>query len=192
MSCFLPPPNLDCAPHDHPSFVSARSAALLAVIASAALAIAGCGGGDDTTTASTGASGASGVGGTTPLSEEEFVSQANAICADVNSQIAALQAPTNDLPSLADFAQQGLEIIQPVLEQFQALVPPEDLQAQFDDYVSAVQHQTDLDQQLADAATAGDAQEVNSLVKQLQTADNDQAASDLGLDECAKDTQPQG
>lgn len=175
-----------------PSFASARSAALL-VIATAALAIAGCGGDDDTTTASTGASGATGAGGSA-LTEEEFVSQADAICADVNGQIEGLQAPTasDDLATLSDFAQQGLDIVEPAVEQFQALVPPEDLQDQWEDYLSSVEDQVDLDRQLADAAAAGDTQEVNSLVDQLNAGNNNQAAADLGLDECAKDPEPQG
>jgi hypothetical protein len=172
-----------------PSFVSARSAALL-LIATAALAIAGCGG-DDETTSSTGASGATGVSGT-PLSEEEFVSQADAICATVNSRIEGLQAPRNDLASIADFAQQGLEIVQPALQELQALVPPEDLQAQFDDYVSRVEDQVDLQDQLGAAAAAGDTEEVDSLIEQLQAGNNNEAARDLGLNECAKDASPQG
>ncbi|MDX6582463.1 MAG: hypothetical protein QOI10_1647 [Solirubrobacterales bacterium] len=168
-----------------------RATGLAAVCATAAIAIAGCGGGSDSTTASTGASGATGASGT-PLSQEEFVSQANAICADLNTQLEGLKPPTNDPASIADFASQGLAIIEPVFEQLQALTPPADLQSQFDDYVAAAQQSIDKEKELQAAAEAGDAGQVKSLVAYLNAHSNDPAARALGLDECAKDPQPQG
>src|SRR4051812_3226990 len=78
------------APMSRRSRVFSLPAAILAIGAIAiAIAIAGCGGGGDSTTASTGASGATGAGGTA-LSQADFVSQANAACADANSQVEAL------------------------------------------------------------------------------------------------------
>jgi hypothetical protein len=162
------------------------------VIIGAAIAVAGCGGGDDSTSATDGASGASGAANTTPLSEEDFVSQANAICADGNSQVEALPTPGQDLAGLADYAQQVLDIGNPLLLQLDALVPPEDLADKYDEYISSSQDQAQLDSQLVEAAQAGDTQEVKSLVKQLNAANNDALANDLGLTECAKDVQPQG
>ena len=157
----------------------------------AALAIAGCGG-DDETTDATGASGASGAAGA-PLTEEEFVSQGNAICADVNSGIVALQAPTgDDLDGLATFASQGLEITEPALASFQALTPPGDLQATFDEYVTQAADQIEQTKELQAAAEAGDEQQVQSLLDELNSVDNDQSARALGLDECAQDVDPQG
>jgi hypothetical protein len=167
-------------------------AALLATCATAAIAVAGCGGGDDTSSTTAGASGASGVSGTA-LSQDDFVSQGNSICADANSQIEALGAlSSTDLASLGDYAQQVLDIGQPLAAQLQELVPPEDLQNQFDDYVAGVQKGLDLDSQLVDAAKAGDTQEANSLIQQIKANDNDDEAKALGLTECAKDPQPQG
>jgi len=162
---------------------------VLAGVAAMAIAIAGCGGDDDTT--DTGATGASGASGTA-LTQEEFVSQANAICADANSQVEALQAPGNDIQSAGDYASQVVDISAPLIEQMAALVPPADLQAQFDDYVQSVRDQSDLAQQLADAADAGDTQQAQSIAQQLQAADNDPQAKALGLTECAKDAHPQG
>ncbi len=169
------------------------SHALAVLAAGAAIAAAGCGGGDDSSsTSTTGASGASGASGATPLSQEEFISQGNAICADVNSQIEGLQKPTNDFQSLADYAHQGIAIVAPALEQFRALVPPEEIADQVDAYLDTVEQQTELDRQLEQAAEDHDAQQVNSLVKQLQAIDADKEAAALGLTECAKDAQPQG
>ncbi len=86
----------------------------------AALAVAGCGGGDDNST--TGTSGATGASGAA-LSEQEFVSQANAACKEANDKIAALKAPT-DLPSTADFASQAESIDNDVYAKLAALTPP--------------------------------------------------------------------
>src|SRR3954453_3608024 len=97
------------------SLPRALSAALLATCAAAAIAIAGCGGGDDTSSTTAGVSGAPGASGGA-LSQDEFVSQANAICADANSQIEALPTLTsNDLQTLGNYAQQVLKIGQPLV-----------------------------------------------------------------------------
>ncbi|MDX6581015.1 MAG: hypothetical protein QOI10_199 [Solirubrobacterales bacterium] len=172
---------------------SKKTKTLSLVAATAALAIAGCGGGSDTSSSTTGATGATGASGGTPLSQAEFVSQANAVCADGNGQIEALQAPaSNDLQSLGSYAQDVLDIADPLIQQLQAIVPPADLQSDYDAYVAAIQDQNDLDQQLAEAANSGDTAQVKSILQELQAVDTDPQAKALGLDECAKDAQPQG
>src|SRR4051812_46029041 len=75
-------------------------AAIAGCVAVGALAFAGCGGGSSSST-TTGASGASGTAGSTPLSQDEFVSQANAACKQVNDQVAALKAPAQTLSAQA-------------------------------------------------------------------------------------------
>ena len=165
--------------------------ALLALAAAASLAVAGCGGDDDTTATTAGVSGATGASGT-PLSQDEFASQANAICSDVNDQLRGLEAPTNDLDSIAAFTKEGLAIVEPALQQFQTITPPEDLQSTWDQYLSSAQQQIDLDKQLQAAAEAGDTEQVKSLIKQVQALNNDALAKKLGLDTCAEETTPQG
>jgi hypothetical protein len=164
--------------------------ALLTLAAAAALAVAGCGGDDDTTDTS-GTSGATGASGA-PLTQEEFVSQGNAICTDVNDQLNAMQAPTNDLDSIAQFAADGLAIIEPALAEFQGITPPADLQATYDEYLSNAEQQVELTKQLQAAAEAGDGQEVQSLLTEIQKLDNDELDKELGLTVCGEDTSPQG
>jgi hypothetical protein len=164
--------------------------ALLALAAATALAVAGCGGDDDTTDTS-GTSGATGASGA-PLTQDEFVSQGNAVCSDVNDQLNAMQAPSNDLDSIAQFASDGLAIIEPALAEFQGMTPPADLQSTWDEYLSNAEDQVELTKQLQTAAEAGDAQEVNSLLPQIQKLDSDALDRELGLDVCAEDTSPQG
>jgi hypothetical protein len=164
----------------------------LVLVCGAVIAIAGCGGGDDSsTTASTSAGVATGL---TPLSQEDFVSQANAVCADVNSQIEALAPPTNDVASVAKFTKQGLAIVVPAAEKLAEIVPPADLQGRYTQWLGALAKQVSLEQGIQSAAQAGDADTVNASIKELQSENevNDQLASALGLTECAKDAQPQG
>ena len=160
----------------------------LAAAAVTALVIAGCGGDDDTTSTS-GTSGATGVSGT-PLSEEEFVSQVNSICADGNDQVEALGAPPNSIEGLGDYAREIIDISEPLIAQLEAVTPPEDLQSDYDAYVEAVKSQIELDEQLATAADAGDTKEVQSLAQELEQNDTDSTATALGLTECAKDPEP--
>jgi hypothetical protein len=168
----------------------------LFLICAALLAIAGCGGGDDSssTTTAAGVSGATGASGATPLSQDEFLTQANTICATLNKEIEALQAPTNDMQSIADFASQGLALVQPAFDQFSALQPPDELADQWEAYLADAQKQIDLDKQLLAAAQDNDAGAVNDTVKQLQrqSDSNNQLASQMGLTECAKNASPQG
>ncbi len=159
---------------------------LVAVAVVATIGIAGCGGGDDTTDSAV-TTGATGTGGA-PLSQEEFVSQGNAICEDVNSQLATLEAPTNDMATIADFAEQGLAITEPALAEFEALTPPEELQSTFDEYLSQAREQLAKTQELQAAAEAGDAEQVQSLLTEIQALEGDPLAKELGLDVCAQDT----
>src|SRR4051794_21743553 len=75
-------------------------AAIAGCVAVGSLALAGCGGGGSSST--TGASGTSGAAGTTPLSQDEFVSQANAACTQYNDAVGALKHPSSS--SMSDIA----------------------------------------------------------------------------------------
>jgi len=163
-----------------------------AICAASAIAVAGCG--SSSTTASTGASGASGATGASgaALSQTEFVSQANAICADVNNQIQALKAPSSDLGSIATFASEGLGIVKPALQKFQGMTPPANLQAKWDAFLSQGQTQISAEEALQSAAQAGNTAQVQAAVAKIKSQHSDAPARALGLTECAKNVQPQG
>jgi hypothetical protein len=167
-------------------------AAAIGCIAAASLAVAGCGGGSSSST--TGASGASGTAGSTPLSQDEFVSQANAACKDSNDQVAALKAPAQTLSAQAATIEQEIPIVTSGLAKLTAITPPADLQSKYDQWLSEAKQQVTLATELAAAAKANDTAKAQSVAKQLQ-ANNDQnhsLAVDLGLTECAKNVTPQG
>ena len=162
---------------------------VLSVIAVGCLAfVAGCGGGGSSTTS--GASGASGVSGATPLSQDEFVSQANALCKDVNDKVAALPALTPD--NLATVTQQIVDISTNALPQLEQITPPENLQAQWDQFVAAVKAQNPIAEDLIKAAKAGDNAALQQAANKLKATSPDSIAQDLGLSECAAKATPGG
>jgi hypothetical protein len=170
-------------------------AAIAGCIAVGALAVAGCGGGDDSTTTEAGASGASGAQGSTPLSEDEFVSQGNEACAEANDQTEALQLPGGDEPitALAEPFRESAQITQEAYDKLVALTPPEDLEQKFNEFLAQGKAAIADAEKAADAAEAGDTQEVQTIIDQAQQREKqtDALASSIGLDECAKDVQPQ-
>ncbi len=168
-------------------------AAIGGCIAVGALALAGCGGGSST---STGASGASGVSGSAPLSQDEFVSQANAACKESNDKVAALKAPTSttsiqdQIPTL----EQDIAIANDTYTKLNAITPPSNLQAKYTAYLNAGKGQIALANQLLDAAKANDTSKLQQIAPKLNAgkAQSDAQAKALGLTECAKDVRPQG
>jgi hypothetical protein len=167
-------------------------AAIAGCVAVGSLAVAGCGGGSDSST--TGASGTSGAAGSTPLSQDEFVSQANAACKDANDQIVALKAPASTVTAQAATVSQEIPIINSSLSKLTAITPPADLQSKYSQWLSEAKQQVSLATQLVDAAKANDTAKVQAIGQQLgaNSDKNNALARDLGLTECAKDISPQG
>jgi hypothetical protein len=168
-------------------------AVIAGCIAVGALAFAGCGGGSST---STGASGASGASGAAPLSQDEFVSQANAACKESNDKVAALKAPSatasiqDQIPTL----EQDIAIANDTYTHLNAITPPSNLQAKYTAYLNAGKGQIAFANQLLDAAKANDTSKLQQIAPKLNAgkAQADAQAKALGLTECAKDVRPQG
>ena len=153
--------------------------ALLAALG--ALAVAGCGGDDDTTDTTAGASGASGVSGAA-LTEQEWLTQADAICAAGNKEI---DQAGNDLfggqqPTDAQIEQFANDVLIPNVQgqhdAIEALTPPEtmadDVTQLLDDLDAALNEVRDDPSSIAASDNAGPFAQVN------------QEAKDLGLKEC--------
>ena len=152
-----------------------RITALLAVALAAGLVAAGCGDDDDdtaatTSAATTGATGATGASGA-PLSEDEFVKQANQICAQVNKKIEGGGGGQGG--SVEDFANDTLiPAVDDGLAELGQLTPPE---ADADQYSQLLDEGQDaLDGLKNDPGSIGP-----QTFKQFN-----QMAKDLGLDEC--------
>lgn len=159
-----------------------RNLTRLLALALAALAFAavGCGGDDDEGT-DTGATGATGVSGA-PLTQEEFISQADAICRtsgqDIDQEANSLFS--GGQPSQAEIDQFADEILVPGLQEqadgIRALTPPEgdeeEIGTMLDELEQAID-EIEQDPSLLQASDdAGPFAEVN------------QMAQDYGLEEC--------
>ncbi|WP_243057946.1 hypothetical protein [Nocardioides sp. SR21] len=137
-----------------------RSLLLVPALALSFGFLAGCGGSDEE-----------------PLSSEEFVKQADKICADGNAELeeAAGDIDPNNAEDVEGFVQDVLvPNIQGQHDDLEELVPPEDDQDTFDDMLAALQEGLD---QLSDDPS-------------LITSDSDifgdanEEAQELGLTEC--------
>lgn len=168
-------------------------AGAIGCVAIGAVALAGCGGGSDTS--STGASGTSGASGTA-LSQDEFVSQANAICKEQNTQVEALKAPTaNSTPTeQLPILEQNITIATDTYGKLAAITPPSDMQAKYTQYLSGGKAQIGLANDLVAAIKANDSAKIQSIATQINAGNSksNSEAGDLGLTECAKDARPQG
>ena len=172
-------------------------ATIAGCVAVGALPFAGCGGSSSSsTTVASGASGASAAAGTAPLSQDEFVSQANAACKESNDKVAALKAPSatasiqDQIPTL----EQDIAIANDTYTQLSAITPPSNLQAKYTAYLNAGKGQIAFANQLLDAAKANDTSKLQQIAPKLNAGKSqaDAQAKALGLTECAKDVRPQG
>lgn len=128
---------------------------------------------------------ACGGGGGARLSEEEFQSQANAICAKYQKQLNALGSPTS-IEEIPDLVDQALEILNKEVDEIAALNPPEDLQSDFDKMIAASDKTKAAADDLSAAAKSGDQAAVQKALEEGNAASKeaDQLATNLGLTEC--------
>jgi hypothetical protein len=158
-----------------------------------AITLAGCGGGGTSTGAST-AAGASRMPGTTPLSQHEFVSKANAACKDYNRKYQALKAPSNSTRSIAAFGARVIPLMDDTYAKLSALRPPTDLRARYRQYQSDAKKQIAFANDVESAAKLHDAGLTHYVAHkgQAHKARLDSEARALSLTECAKSVHPQG
>jgi hypothetical protein len=144
---------------------------LVGVGVGALLAATGCGAGDDGR-----------------LSEEEFLDRGNRICADLETDLDAVEEPQS-LDELSTQLTESQRIFEDALGELRDLRPPEDLQADYDRLLSTGDDALEAIDRVKQAADEGDVAEVQRIVQEAQQADeeSDAIARDLGLDACATD-----
>ena len=161
---------------------------VVGVLVAIIVAIASAGGDDDDSV-----SPVEGVGGgdDASVSKSEFISEADAICAEANAAIASLSAsPVADDPAL--LAEQQYEYTRGQLEQLQTLTPPEGDRSRLNAFYTALRDQIEVlnKQQLAtqradDAALAEVSTELPDAQAELRAA-----AADYGFQDCGKEGEP--
>jgi hypothetical protein len=149
----------------------AWTGAVAGTFAAAALA-AGCGGG----------------GGGDRLTKEEYIQQADAICADATEQIDALGQPQS-LEDLAAMTKQAVAIAADQLEKLRALVPPEEIEEQVNRAYDLLEQQNGVADEIVAAAEAGDAEKIQQLVDEAAPLEQegDDIAANIGLQECGSE-----
>lgn len=142
-------------------------------VAVASVGLAACGGGDDENNSQ--------------LSYADFGREANELCKKTNDRIEPLSQkatgePQNDAPIIA----QVLDIQEPAVEEFKKLKPPDELQTDYDTFVSVSDEQIAGLKEAEAAAKAGDKATYQAKLQELQPldAESDAAASRLGAGAC--------
>ena len=140
-----------------------RSATILVV----AVALGGCGGGGD--------------GGR--LSDDEYRRRADAICAQANADLRALEPP-GSLEAMKDFVDEAKPIAQRAVDELDELGPPADLGAAHDRWVQQNRRVVVLLGKVADAQNLPDAASNAREFDRVTKETNETARDDLGLDAC--------
>jgi hypothetical protein len=162
-----------------------RSSRLAVVAVAAGLAIAGCGGDDDETTADEGTSGATGAVAAEPIALDDWIEQADTICAEESAAIDEAAAQTfaageqPDEAALTEFADETvIPSLQAQHDAVSALPPPEGEEEAAEELLDSLQSAIEEVEQdpsaLADQTAEGAFAEANAL------------AAELGLLECGE------
>jgi hypothetical protein len=129
-----------------------------------------------------------GDGGGDRLSEEEFRTQANAICAEYNQKIGDLGSPPSpeEIPGYVD---QVIPLVEDGLAELRALNPPAELEQDYDAMLDETAEALPAARALGEAAANQDVAALQEAIEQGQQADEeaDRLAASLGLDTCASD-----
>lgn len=142
-----------------------------AVVALTALAVAGCGG-----------SGRS----SQRLSQDEFVQKADAICAQVATQVKALPTPTS-IDAIPAFVDKTLAITDDATAKIRNLEPPAAMEQGVQNWLDKTKAERDELTKLRSAAAHGDVttvREISAKGTQIDTEGNTLART-LGLTTCA-------
>jgi hypothetical protein len=120
------------------------------------------------------------------LSKEEYVRQADSLCARYDERLAKLPQPQT-LEALARLAAQAQPIAREGVERLRALRPPEELEGKANEWLERNDENVRKIGELREAARRGDGRRVQELAS--AAADNearaDALARELGLRRCA-------
>ena len=125
------------------------------------------------------AAGCNGGGG------NDFAEQANAVCADYDERISAVEAPA-DLDALAASAEEIAALIEEGTAALRELEPPADLADGLGEWLDLNDEAAANARQISAAAEAGERERIVELAAfaEENEAAADALAEDLGLDEC--------
>lgn len=161
-----------------PTVIRTRRAWALASLASVTVAlatflVAGCGG----------------DGGNGGLTADEFRQQADAICAEFESKLDAVDQPSSP-DDLKRFVDEAVPIIEDGTQQLSDLDPPDEFQDEWTRVIEINEENLDTIRNVQTALADGDAEEAQRLVQEsgANEGEADRLAREIGLTKCGQDT----
>ena len=123
--------------------------------------------------------------GCTGDGDGDFAAEANAVCADYDERIAAVETPA-DLAALAASAAEIAGLIEEGTSALRALAPPDDRAAGFKEWLELNDEAAANARELSAAAEAGERERIVELaaVAEENEAEADALAEELGLADC--------
>jgi cell division septation protein DedD len=153
--------------------------ALAVVFIAVVLLIKSCGGDDDETPVTP--LGASGAAGTSTITQDEYISQGDAICLDSNTALANV-----DQSDPTQAAKDEADVVTGELQQLQSLPQPDDGTTKLGNFLNALEKQAAAYQDRATAVERGDDATATDLESTIQKAGDDAAnsAENFGFKAC--------
>ena len=163
--------------------------AVAAVFVVLVLLIRSCGDDDeDATPLTSSVPATTGVAGATPLSQEDFASQGDAICLESNTALAALESaePTEDAADRAELLAGELDSLQSL-----TLAPGEKGETKLENFFAGLQRQVQGYDDLVTASERGDEAAVTEITATIDEAasEAERAAKRFGFEVCGDPSQ---
>lgn len=158
---------------------------VIGALAAVAL-LAGCGG--DDSESDSGSTEADSEATTSAISDQDFISTADARCSEANNAVAAL-SPEGQVDGLAQTADQEGEITKGLMSGLQSIGSPDDPDGSLERYYDALQDEVRALKQQSDAASSGDTASYDALEGELAQAKADAriAAEEFGFEDCGQE-----
>ena len=117
------------------------------------------------------------------LDKDDFIAEADAICAEANAAINEFADAGQGLTAASEIA----DLRQSVIDDLEALGPPEDDRATFDEFLTAMEGQVEAGEKIALALERQS--DTTEFETELQTAKDEAAtaASSYGFEECGQE-----
>jgi hypothetical protein len=127
-----------------------------------------------------------GGGGDERLSQEEFQTQADAICQKYNDKLQALGSPSSP-EEIGGFVDRVIPLLRQGLSELRALNPPADVEDDYDRMLDETEKAIPAAQKLANAAEKNDAAALQEALEAARDSDraSDEIARELNLTGCA-------
>lgn len=129
------------------------------------------------------------------LSKDDYIAQAEEICAGVSEELDSLEADftevydTGDTEGAADVLSEGNDKVNVALEELKGLTPPEEDQELIDGWLELGDEQAVASEVLIEAVAQGDEAAIEEAGAKLDelTAEADPIADDYGMAECGSE-----